>query len=166
MWVCAVFLEVLALRFARTLPRPRRVLGNHARRACALWLDTSLSLLPLCLWTSFHFCRDHGISSVGLPSRLAAFNSLAQSSNTHKNAWWHRPPTTSSSSSSSEVVELRNVQPGRRGLADRAVAVMQLPSVAAAGFMGPRMRLSLPSFRCVCWGEGGERLIYSGSGIW
>jgi hypothetical protein len=95
---------------------------------------------------------------VGLPSRLAAFNSLTQSSSSSKSAWWHRPAvgstksssgsaSSSASSSGSEVVELRNVQPGRKGLPERAVALLQLPAVAAAGFLGPRMRLSLPSFR-------------------
>lgn len=116
-----------------------------------------------CAWAARVFvnnreARDHGIQSVGLPSRLAAFNSLTQSSGSAKNAWWQRPSATNSSSSSRsrsgssrdrEVVELCNVQPGRRGLQDRPVVLLQLPAVASAGFLGPRMRLSLPSFRCV-----------------
>jgi hypothetical protein len=45
-------------------------------------------------------------------------------------------------------VELLNAEGGKRGLPQRPVCVFQLPSIATVGFLGPRMRLSLPSFRC------------------
>ncbi|KAF8067121.1 NDX1 [Scenedesmus sp. PABB004] len=126
--------------------------------------------------------RDHGVRSVGLPSRLAAFEPLRHAASSSK-AWWTRGGSKesgrerSSSSSSSrsgsgsresssggsggsggressssgrggggEEVALINVDRGRRGLPHRPVAVFQLPALPAGGFLGPRLRLSLPSF--------------------
>lgn len=56
---------------------------------------------------------------------------------------------SSSNNSGAEVVALHNVDRGRRALPGRPVAVLQLPAVARTGFLGPRLRLSLPSFRWV-----------------
>jgi hypothetical protein len=102
--------------------------------------------------------RDHGVAHVGLPSRLAAFDCSSASSSSSGStggSWW-RPrqqqltgASTSSSTSSSalDVVEVRNLERGRRGLPRRPVAALQLPSgVRTSGFLGPRLRLSLPSF--------------------
>jgi hypothetical protein len=114
-----------------------------------------------CAWAARVFvsnkeARDHGIKSVGLPSRLARFQPLSQATGSSK-AWWGKGAAaagkgTDSSSSSSrgeEVVALHNVDRGSRGLPQRPVAVFRLPAVATEGFLGPRLRLSLPSFRCV-----------------
>eukprot|EP00879_Flechtneria_rotunda_P014051 GHRR01014679.1.p1 GENE.GHRR01014679.1~~GHRR01014679.1.p1 ORF type:complete len:322 (+),score=113.59 GHRR01014679.1:150-1115(+) len=123
-----------------------------------------------CAWAARVFvndkeARDHGIKSVGLPSRLASFNALCQSA-TSSTAWWkvtpangkpasavatrEQPPpgctTQGGGGSSSELVELSNVDRGRRGLPGRLVAVFKLPAVPATGFCGPRLTLSLPSF--------------------
>jgi hypothetical protein len=117
-----------------------------------------------CAWAARVFvsnkeARDHGIKSVGLPSRLASFTALSQVAGSSK-AWWSNPApaaaassskASSSSSSSSrsgaEVVALLNVDRGARGLPQRPVAVFSLPAVARSGFLGPLLRLSLPSFR-------------------
>jgi hypothetical protein len=116
-----------------------------------------------CAWAARVFvsnkeARDHGIKFVGLPSRLASFQALSQAAGSSK-AWWSKGVATpagkgtgSSSSSSSrgeEVVSLHNVDRGNRGLPQRPVAVFRLPAVATEGFLGPRLRLSLPSFRWV-----------------
>ncbi|WIA32718.1 hypothetical protein OEZ86_005904 [Tetradesmus obliquus] len=108
-----------------------------------------------CAWAARVFvnnkeARDHGIKSVGLPSRLASFQALSQAAGSSK-AWWGSSAApaaagSSSSNSGAEVVALHNVDRGRRALPGRPVAVLQLPAVARTGFLGPRLRLSLPSF--------------------
>lgn len=120
--------------------------------------------------------RDHGLRHVGLPSRLAAFDgtplgpagpspssSLSSSSKRPGGplSWWRKgrqqsPPDGASTAPSGlgakllgggfvEAVELHSAERGRRAL-QLPVATFLLPKVPVEGFLGPRMRLSLPSF--------------------
>jgi hypothetical protein len=136
-----------------SLPHPLQPLQCVAM-AGLVWNPPTSCAWAARVYVSNKEARDHGIKSVGLPSRLASFNALSQAAGS-SNAWWNRPTTAAAAgdrskaaaSSSVEVVALSNVDRGARGLPQRPVAVFSLPSVAAGGFLGPRLRLSLPSFR-------------------
>jgi hypothetical protein len=147
-----------------------------------------------CAWAARVFvsdaaARDHGVASVGLPSRLAAFEPAARGGSGSSSrggcdagqraqqqpalaaggagsSWWglwqqqqQRTRAGSASAACGEVLALRNVQRGQRGLPGRPVALLGLPRAASSGggsgWRGPRLRLSLPSFRWVRAGAGG-----------
>lgn len=118
--------------------------------------------------------RDHGLRHVGLPSRLATFQGtnlgIPKGGCQPRGAlsWWRKgreqrqQGTEASKVAGSgslgvklglggsggfvDAVELRNLEKGRRGL-QLPVATFKLAPMRTEGFLGPRMRLSLPSFR-------------------
>ncbi|GBF90992.1 hypothetical protein Rsub_03847 [Raphidocelis subcapitata] len=123
------------------------------------------------VYVSDREARDHGLRLVGLPSRLAAFASAAAPADASApparraardaRSWWRkgRPAATAGADAGgaarlaacldgrrfTDAVELRSAERGRRAMA-APVATFRLPAVATAGFLGPRLRLSLPSF--------------------
>lgn len=124
------------------------------------------------VYVNNHEARDHGLSHVGLPSRLAAFDAAAapppSNAKAASRSWWRkgRPAAAAAGAAAQQglaglgaalgggwedAVALRNVERGRRGLA-ALVATFKLAPMRVEGFLGPRMRLSLPSFRCVARG--------------
>lgn len=132
----------------------------------------AVSSRPCCLLLSARCreARDHGVGHVGLPSRLATFNltrtpASSKSASNSSPSWWQQESKTqqqqkaksdahsdsnSSSGSSSgdvEVLEVWNAEPSGRGRGLRSVPVvrLELPRVNTA--TGPRITLTLPSFR-------------------
>eukprot|EP00873_Tetraselmis_striata_P014093 jgi/Tetstr1/434357/TSEL_023461.t1 len=108
--------------------------------------------------------RNHGIASVGLPSRFASFNETPPAEaggRTRGLGWWRQPEqagvlrggATPSQEPANHPVELRNRESslGRRfgkrnGMAE-PVCSLQLPDAIPAGrWMGPRISVALPSF--------------------
>ncbi|KAH7621459.1 hypothetical protein Ndes2526B_g03809 [Nannochloris sp. 'desiccata'] len=112
--------------------------------------------------------RDHGISSVGLPSRLAGFKAIKlhqlnrggggnngnmfKSGKTSKRSWWDvaAPGRTENENANSTVstvaMELSNLEPrgrGRRGL-HTPVCHLDMPHVPNT--WAPRIQMFLPSF--------------------
>ena len=110
--------------------------------------------------------RDHGISSVGLPSRLANFKAiklpelhrgggdgnLVKSGNTPMRSWWdvaapgRKENEENSNTTPIVVMELSNIEPrgrGRRGL-HNAVCQLDMPHVSDT--WAPRIQMFLPSF--------------------
>jgi hypothetical protein len=132
-----------------------------------------------CAWAGRVFvsdreARDHGLRSVGLPSRLASFQPVASACTDARCArgrdplsWWRKGQEQQQQDKAvaaaaaaaaapaaglklpggfMDVVEMRSAERGRRALA-APVATFKLPPLRTEGFLGPRMRLSLPSFR-------------------
>jgi hypothetical protein len=115
--------------------------------------------------------RDHGISSVGLPSRLAGFKAIklhqlnrgggsndpdgnlsAQGRKAPKRSWWdvaapgRKENEESSNMTATVAMELSNLEPrgnGRRGL-HSAVCELEMPSVPNT--WAPKIQMFLPSF--------------------
>jgi hypothetical protein len=122
----------------------------------------------LTCWLLCREARNHGISSVGLPSRLATFKALPQLEGGDKKrqqrpssalSWWDlttkrggssggRSGSGGAAGSPTAAIELRNSEPaGRRhgrGLA-APVCCIEVPRVAPA--WAPKIRMFLPSFR-------------------
>ncbi|KAF6253095.1 hypothetical protein COO60DRAFT_1703985 [Scenedesmus sp. NREL 46B-D3] len=140
---------------ARYDDSPAGVFDECVAMAGLVWNPPTSCAWAARVYVSSREARDHGVKSVGLPSRLASFPLLSQPAGS-SSAWWGRAAApaagsssrapSSSSSSGEEVVALLNVDRRSRGLPQRPVAVFRLPAVAASGFLGPRLRLSLPSF--------------------
>jgi hypothetical protein len=130
-----------------------------------------------CAWAGRVFvsnreARDHGLRHVGLPSRAAAFDAAAAPAGAKQRrapapgSWWCTRGSRSGDANGdapamsaaalgklldgkfTDAVELRNCERGQRGLAT-PVATFLMPPLRTEGFLGPRMRLSLPSFRWV-----------------
>ncbi len=114
---------------------------------------------------------------VGLPSRLATFT-LTRTSASSKSAsnsnpsWWQQQPkaqqqqkgkadahTSGSSPGDVEVLEVWNAEPAGRGRGLRSVPVVRLELPRANTATGPRITLTLPSFR---WATQGacQRVAY------
>lgn len=114
--------------------------------------------------------RDHGLQSVGLPSRLASFSevpasaapadiaSAAAKAKASPSWWWQRRKSGTHASTSApgsvtalggqaQPLQIRNVDSRRGRKLDVPVCTLLLP--AARGpheFAGPRITLALPSF--------------------
>eukprot|EP00877_Chromochloris_zofingiensis_P000521 jgi/Chrzof1/1046/Cz01g38110.t1 len=90
--------------------------------------------------------RNHGVHHVGLPSRFAAFNGCKQLGNL-QDSWWQQQPkgTAGPRKACDDVVHLHN-KDRRYGGLKSPVCTLQLPAIKLSGFMGPKLRLSLPSF--------------------
>jgi hypothetical protein len=150
--------------------------GLPPPRQCVVMAGLVWNAPLSCAWAGRVFvsnreARDHGLRSVGLPSRLAAFESAPAPAGGKPRrggpgSWWRKGRRGEGAASSggppppaaalarlldgkfTDAVALRNTERGRRGLA-APVATFLLPPLRTEGFLGPRMRLSLPSFR---WG--------------
>ncbi|PSC74653.1 hypothetical protein C2E20_2385 [Micractinium conductrix] len=126
-----------------------------------------------CAWAARVFvnnkeARDHGISAVGLPSRLAAFSALPELAAARGGggggggkrrgaSWWDVPHPRSTRGGGAQgsaaggagaptaALELCNSEPGGRGRGlEGPVCVIDMPRVLAA--WAPKIQMSLPSF--------------------
>ena len=93
--------------------------------------------------------RDHGLKSVGLPSRLARFTEQAGPNDTKTTgqSWWAKSKGGESSGGGGSLC-ITNVDnnPGRS--MRLPVCTLMLPSAHPVGaWEGPRINLALPSFR-------------------
>lgn len=127
-----------------------------------------------CAWASRVYvnnreARDHGLKSVGLPSRLAAFTmQLPNSSGASKgrsskqgNWWWQlRSAGAPSAAIAADAVAqlggsplqgqlvISNVETARSRSMQMPVCTLTLPAARPVGvWAGPRINMSLPSFR-------------------
>lgn len=112
-----------------------------------------------CAWASRVFvnnrdARDHGRTHVGLPSRLASFKPVSNSTALHKKPrhrrnWWDSSPAVHSPSSDAKAIQVFNIDPALKSssllkLPICTLEVAQTPPVEK--LVGPRIRLALPSF--------------------
>ncbi|KAI8475831.1 MAG: hypothetical protein J3K34DRAFT_16564 [Monoraphidium minutum] len=108
------------------------------------------------VYVSDRDARDHGLAHVGLPSRLAAFAPAGAAGAAGGRSWWRKGAGAAGAAPSSgaglrlpggfvDAIELRSAERGRRAL-PAPVATFKLPPLRTEGFLGPRLRLSLPSF--------------------
>ena len=101
------------------------------------------------VYVSNRAARNHGRAEVGLPSRVATFDSCGVSPPAR--SWWDPAGSTPATvhlvneeRSRSWTAPLRGRRGGRAGLPGGRVATLELPQVANT--WAPRLRLSLPSF--------------------
>lgn len=100
-----------------------------------------------CAWAGRVFvnnkdARNHGIHSVGLPSRLAQFTEVADTSaSTQKPCWWQ---PARAENTAPTLVKVSNVDRVKGRSHSLPICFFRLPAWSSA--TGPRMSLSLPSF--------------------
>ncbi len=174
-----------------TIPNPHAIAHPHPTPPQCVVMAGLVWNAPLsCAWAgrvyvSDREARDHGLSHVGLPSRLAAFQSApAQQPSPRAErraaaaSWWRKgraaaPDRRVEQQVAStagltiggpwvDAIEVRSLEKGRRAL-DEPVATFKVARMKTEGFLGPRLRLSLPSFRCVFFWGGG--LMLCGCGL-
>jgi hypothetical protein len=93
--------------------------------------------------------RNHGVSAVGLPSRLASFRAVPKPSTSRPSPknWWSsngsdgklKDPT------SSHCIEIRNKERGRKGLKD-PICTIEVPEDYNHHQWGPKIQMHLPSY--------------------
>lgn len=106
--------------------------------------------------------RDHGISAVGLPSRLARFKGIrgptlttaSQPASSTTFGWWDgvskndlKSPVQGSENTITTAIELENVEKNKKRGLKSPVCRVDMPSASSPyGTAGPRIQLFLPSF--------------------
>jgi len=162
----------LSVSTSRTRPQrsPTPLDPNQTAQQCVVMAGLVWNAPLSCAWAGRVYvsnkeARDHGLAHVGLPSRLARFDgagapqpSVRDERRAEARSWWRagRAPALLPLAHPAslgvklgggwvDAVELRSVERGRRAMG-RPVATFKLPGMRVEGFLGPRLRLSLPSF--------------------
>lgn len=142
------------LYLARYSHSPAGAFDEAVALAGLAWNFPSSCAWAARVYVSSRPARDHGVSSVGLPSRLAAFRAAprpplgAPPRAAGAASWWdqhQKPATGAAPAPGTGSVALLNVEPRRRGRGLRSpVCEVEVPQLAPA--WSPRIHLSLPSF--------------------
>jgi hypothetical protein len=103
------------------------------------------------VYVSNKAARNHGLLSVGLPSRMATFsqsdatvgNIKESLKGGHRSSWWNVDFASHNDRSPSHPIIVRNTERGERGL-KHSVAELILPAHQKG--WGPRVSMQLPNF--------------------
>lgn len=129
------------LYLARYEESPAGAFDEAVALAGLVWAPPASAAWAARVYVSNAAAERHGVTSCGLPSRLAAFEAPAK-------GWWgfrRRQRKAKSDADESSRVELSARAAGPAGPLG-TVCDVTVPEARKAGWTGPRVRLALPSF--------------------